>query len=176
MQRLRHSVLALSLAVVVSSMSSAAAQQPDPAQQQQPTPPAPQPAAPPSYSSGSTSPSASPSGHTVQLDSSAVIGSTVRNAEGQDIGTVSRLMIDPREGRVTSVVVGTGGTLGMGKKEMSIPWSAVKIGKDKDNIVLTVEQQLLEPAPSAETRKDRERKDGGAASPSSGQDPQQKKQ
>jgi sporulation protein YlmC with PRC-barrel domain len=100
----------------------------------------------------------------VLLDASAVIGSTVRNSEGKDIGKVSRLMIDPRDGRVSTVVVGMGGMLGMGEKLVSMPWNSVKIGQDGGQIVVVTDQRLLDQAPSAE----RDRKTEPAASPATG--------
>ena len=86
---------------------------------------------------------------TVQIDSSGIVGSPVRSADGKDLGKVSKLMIDPREGRVTTVIVTMGGKLGMGGRDVSVPWSSVKIGQDQKEIVVTIDQQLLDQAPAA---------------------------
>src|SRR5262249_39038976 len=92
--------------------------QPAPANPSNPAPPAttppPPPQAPPA-SSGSTSstPATSPTTtSSLLVDANAVIGSAVRGADGKDIGKVSRLMLDPKTGRVNTVVIGMGGTLG----------------------------------------------------------------
>jgi sporulation protein YlmC with PRC-barrel domain len=104
------------------------------------------------------------------LDASAVIGSTVRSNDGKDIGKVSRLMIDPREGRVNTVVIGIGGTMGVGEKLVSVPWNSVRIGQDNGKMIVTVEQGLLEQVPKAEKSADKNGKKNdkseGAASPS----------
>jgi sporulation protein YlmC with PRC-barrel domain len=103
----------------------------------------------------STSPGASsqsaPSG--VLVDANSIIGATVR-AQGKDIGKVERLMVDPKDGRVRTVVIQQGGTLGLGGKSVSMPWESVKVGQDGDKIVVTAEQQMLEPAPAASPRTD----------------------
>jgi sporulation protein YlmC with PRC-barrel domain len=99
----------------------------------------------------STSPSTAASG--VLVDASSIIGATVR-AQGKDIGKVERLMVDPKDGRVRTVVVQQGGTLGMGGKSVSMPWESVKVGQDGGRIVVTTEQQMLEQAPAASPRTD----------------------
>lgn len=107
-------------------------------------------------SSSSTAPS-SLSGQSAQsgvlVDTSSIIGATVR-AQGKDVGKVERLMLDPKDGRVRTVVVQQGGTLGMGGKSVSMPWESVKVGQDGDKIVVTAEQQMLEQAPAASPRTD----------------------
>ena len=114
-----------------------------------------QPSAGADQSSASQS-SSSPSGQSaptgVLVDANSIIGATVR-AQGKDVGKVERLMVDPKDGRVRTVVVSQGGTLGMGGKSVSLPWESVKVGQDGDKIVVTAEQQL-EQAPAASPRTD----------------------
>ena len=105
----------------------------------------------------SSSTASSPSGQSAQsgvlVDTSSIIGATVR-AQGKDVGKVERLMLDPKDGRVRTVVVQQGGTLGMGGKSVSMPWESVKVGQDGGKIVVTAEQQMLEQAPAASPRTD----------------------
>ena len=100
-----------------------------------------------STSSGQSAPSG------VLVDANAIIGATVR-AQGKDIGKVERLMVDPKDGRVRTVVVQQGGTLGVGGKSVSLPWESVKVAQDGGKIVVTAEQQMLEQAPAASPRTD----------------------
>jgi len=108
-------------------------------------------------SSTSQSSSSSVSGQSAQsgvlLDANAVIGATVRS-QGKDVGKVERLMLDPKDGRVRTVVVQQGGTLGVGGKSIAMPWESVKLGQDNGKIIVTAEQQMLEQAPSASPRGD----------------------
>ena len=55
--------------------------------------------------SPSTSAPSSSSQPMLQIDSSSIVGSPVRSPHGKDLGKISRLMIDPREGRVTTAVI-----------------------------------------------------------------------
>jgi sporulation protein YlmC with PRC-barrel domain len=83
------------------------------------------------------------------VDSSSLIGSTVRNPEGKDVGKIDRLMIDPATGRVTYAVIVVGSTLGMGGKNVALPWANVKLTQGNDqSLIVVVEQQVLDRAPS----------------------------
>jgi sporulation protein YlmC with PRC-barrel domain len=83
------------------------------------------------------------------VDSSSLIGSTVRNADGKDVGKLDRLMIDPATGRVTYAVIVVGSTLGMGGKSVALPWTNVKLTQGNDqSLIVVVEQQMLDRAPS----------------------------
>ena len=112
---------------------------------------------PPPASSSQPSPSASgqsEAGQGVLVDANSIIGATVRGADGKDIGKVERLMVDPKDGRVRTVVVKQGGTLGVGGKSVSVPWESMKVAQDGDRIVVTAQQQMLEQAPAASPRTD----------------------
>ena len=94
----------------------------------------------------------------ILVGSDSLVGSAVRDAEGRDIGKVSRLMIDPGDGRITSMIIATGGTLGVGSNMISVPWSSVKIGQERGKLIVTA-SQMLESAPSrASTSPDQQRR------------------
>jgi sporulation protein YlmC with PRC-barrel domain len=99
----------------------------------------------------STPPTAAPQGQpqgqqAVLVGSDSLVGSTVRNNEGRDIGKVDRLMIDPNDGRIQNLIIATGGTLGVGANMISVPWSAVKVGQDGGKVIVTA-NQMLDSAP-----------------------------
>ena len=124
-------LLGVSLMMMALPMASASAQQ--------------QPATP-------TSPQA------ILVGSDSLVGSPVRDVEARDIGKVSRLMIDPTDGRITSIIIATGGTLGVGSNTISVPWSSVKIGQERGKLIVTA-SQTLENAPSrASASPDQQRK------------------
>ena len=74
-------------------------------------------------------------------------------------------MIDPNEGKITSVIITRGGTLGMGGKELSMPWDALKLQRDQNQrLVVTMQREMLEQTqPAAPPRNGQP-----AASPPSG--------
>ena len=105
----------------------------------------------------------------VLVDSSSIVGATVRS-QGKDVGKVDRLMIDPKDGRVKTVVVQMGGTLGVGGKSVSMPWESVKVGQDNGKIIVSAEQQMLEQAPAASPRTDSKSDSKSKDTSSSGSD------
>jgi sporulation protein YlmC with PRC-barrel domain len=118
-----------------------------------------------SSDSPAPAPGASSGGQGVLIDSGSLVGSSVRDAQGKDLGKVSSLMIDPKDGKVQTVVVSMGGTLGMGGNSVAMPWNQVKIAQDGGRLVVTVDQQMLQQAPKAQSGRD---KDAPSASPSTG--------
>jgi sporulation protein YlmC with PRC-barrel domain len=108
-----------------------------------------QPSSPPSTSSSQASPPAPG----VLVDANSIIGALVR-AQGKDIGKVERLMVDPKDGRVRTVVIQQGGTLGVRGRSVSMPWESIKVAQDGDKIVVSAEQQMLDQAPAASPRTD----------------------
>ena len=97
----------------------------------------------------SADPASNSSDRAVLVGSDALVGSTVRDSSGADVGKVSRLMIDPADGHIVAVVVATGGKFGMGGSTISVPWNTVKVSQDKGRVVV-VASQTLEVAPKAE--------------------------
>ena len=143
-------VAGLALAAGVGAQSSSGSSQPSSATDQ---PAASQPPSSQSAPTTQQSPSSQSAPSGVLVDASSIIGTTVR-AQGKDIGKVERLMVDPKDGRVRTVVIQQGGTLGVGGKSVSVPWESVKVGQDDGRIVVTAEQQMLEQAPAASPRTD----------------------
>ena len=94
----------------------------------------------------------------ILVGSDSLVGGTVRDNEGRDIGKVSRLMIDPNDGRITSIIIATGGTLGVGSNTISVPWSSVKIGQDRGKVIVTASQTLDSAPGRASAAPDQQRK------------------
>jgi sporulation protein YlmC with PRC-barrel domain len=117
-----------------------------------PSPPSPPPAAaPPSAPAAALAPP--PAG--VLVDAGSLIGSTVRDPQGRDVGRISRLMIDAKDGRITYAVVTVGSILGIGGKDVAMPWTSMRVGQDDSHrLIVTVDQELLERVPAVE--KDRQ--------------------
>ncbi len=80
---------------------------------------------------------------------SKIIGMTVEDAQGERLGKVEDLMIDPKSDRVIFAVVSYGGTLGMGGKYTAVPLSLMSEG-NQDRLVLNVSKDKLASAPTFE--------------------------
>ena len=96
----------------------------------------------PTASAVAQQPAPATSAQAILVGSDSLVGGTVRDNEGRDIGKVTRLMIDPNDGRITSIIIATGGTLGVGSNTISVPWSSVKIGQDRGKLIVTASQTL----------------------------------
>jgi uncharacterized protein YrrD len=74
-------------------------------------------------------------------------GTQVQDAQRNDIGRVERLMIDPQDGRVGFMVVGTGGFLGVGRDHMLVPFEHAQVSMIDRDLVVTLDQRVIDEAP-----------------------------
>lgn len=81
------------------------------------------------------------------LSASTLAGDSVRNAAGEDLGTIDEIMIDIPSGRVAYAVLSFGGFLGMGDKLFAVPWNALKVDEDEKCFVLNLDRRTIEEAP-----------------------------
>lgn len=78
---------------------------------------------------------------------SKLIGYSVKNGQGEELGEIEELMIDPQNGRITYAVLSVGGFLGMGDKLFAIPWEALAPMPEQQTFDLDVNKEKLETAP-----------------------------
>jgi sporulation protein YlmC with PRC-barrel domain len=79
---------------------------------------------------------------------SEIIGRTVKNDKGENLGTVNDIVID-RRGEVQYIILSHGGLLGIGDKLIPIPFRAARMDMQEDTLVLqNVDKQKLEQAPN----------------------------
>src|ERR1043165_6896996 len=81
------------------------------------------------------------------LSSSTLSGDSVRNAAGDNLGTVDDIMIDIPSGRVAYAVLSFGGVLGMGNKLFAVPWDVLRVDEDEKCFIMDVDKRTLESAP-----------------------------
>lgn len=81
------------------------------------------------------------------VKASEVIGYSVQNLEGQELGKIEELVIDPQSGQVVYAALSTGGFLGMGDKLFAIPWETMKLMPEKQSFSVDVTKETLEAAP-----------------------------
>ena len=63
-------------------------------------------------------------------------GKEVRNQQGQQIGTIQKVMLNP-DGKIEAVTVEQGGFLGLGEEQKKISWNELQQVKDADYLVYT---------------------------------------
>ncbi|MGE5545816.1 MAG: PRC-barrel domain-containing protein [Solirubrobacterales bacterium] len=74
--------------------------------------------------------------------------SKVRNLQGDDVGDIKDLVLDMPRGRIAFAVVGVGGFLGVGEKNVAVPWDRLRPGDRAETFVLNVDKQTLKSAPA----------------------------
>jgi len=104
-----------------------------------------------------TQPSTGSSGLTVSglepgnvMMASNLIGSTVYNAANENVGDVNDVVLS-KDGKVQAVIIGVGGFLGLGEKDVAVPMSMIQFVKDENNnmkYTISASRQDLEQAPA----------------------------
>jgi sporulation protein YlmC with PRC-barrel domain len=80
---------------------------------------------------------------------SQFIGQPVTNQAGERIGDINDLLFD-KSGRIANVVIGVGGFLGMGEKNVALPYGDLAITADasgKRVVQIAASKDLLQSAP-----------------------------
>lgn len=93
------------------------------------------------------------------MEASKLIGTKVKNDQGKDIGEIDQLIVDHADGKITHVVLGRGGIIGVGEQKVALGWSDVKLQPDPNNrnrMTGMVEQAKVDSAPRYEPRRDRD--------------------
>ena len=81
------------------------------------------------------------------MDADTLIGDSVVNAAGDDLGEIKAIMLDVESGRIAYAVLSFGGFLGMGNKLFAIPWSALTLDAGEKRFVLEIAKDRLDNAP-----------------------------
>ncbi len=76
-----------------------------------------------------------------EMRASKVIGSSVYDTSDTKIGNIADLIVD-RDGKVSDVVLGVGGFLGAGEKNVAVKVSDLKRGKDHRFVLNTTKDAL----------------------------------
>ena len=76
-----------------------------------------------------------------------VEGTNVYATDGDKLGSIDRVMIGKRNGRVEYAVMSFGGFLGIGEDFTPVPWDSLDYSKDKDGYVVNIAKDRLKDAP-----------------------------
>ncbi len=89
---------------------------------------------------------------TSEVLGSDFIGTAVNGKDGQQIGKVADLVFG-QEGRIELAVIGVGGFLGVGEKDVAVPFDAIKPDtvNGKHVFVIDATKEQLKAAPSYQT-------------------------
>jgi sporulation protein YlmC with PRC-barrel domain len=84
------------------------------------------------------------------LSSKSLLGTKVVNAQGESLGRLEEVMLDMDTGVVAYVVLSFSKLLGLKDKYFAIPYQALTIDRDSDQIVMNIKKEKLEFAPGFE--------------------------
>jgi|ERR1035437_3205826 sporulation protein YlmC with PRC-barrel domain len=76
------------------------------------------------------------------LPTTTIKGSKVINVNGEHLGMLEEVMIDPEEGKIAYAVLSFGGLLGIGNKLFAIPWEVLE--SSRGDYILRIDKFVLE--------------------------------
>lgn len=76
------------------------------------------------------------------------VGKPILNDKGEKIGNIDDVLFD-RTGKITTVVIGVGGFLGLGEKKVALPFEAITYSETagKREIMVPLSKEALQTAP-----------------------------
>lgn len=77
-----------------------------------------------------------------QLRAGKLVGADVYNDKGKSVGSIDDILLSQGQHQAKTAVISVGGFLGMGAKLISVPFSKLKIGKNKVIMPGATEQAL----------------------------------
>jgi sporulation protein YlmC with PRC-barrel domain len=79
-----------------------------------------------------------------------ILGKNVYGVDGQRIGDINDVVLDTQTGAVPAIVIGVGGFLGLGEKDVAVPLSTLRIeNRDgRPHFALAVSREDLRKAPA----------------------------
>lgn len=81
------------------------------------------------------------------IASDKVEGTKVYGSDGKHIGSIERVIIEKRSGRVSYAVMSFGGFLGIGEDHYPIPWAKLSYDERLGGYVTNVTREQVENAP-----------------------------
>ena len=81
------------------------------------------------------------------MGANTLLGDSVHNQEGDDLGDIKEFMVDMSTGKVAYAVLSFGGVLGMGDKLFAVPWAALKLDTANRRFTMNVHKSILKDAP-----------------------------
>ncbi|MDQ1899273.1 PRC-barrel domain-containing protein [Paracoccus sp. WLY502] len=76
-----------------------------------------------------------------------ITDATVNSPDGEAIGEINDVIVDAEAGTMKAAVIGVGGFLGIGEKQIAVPWDQLEINYDAQQITSDLTQEEAEAAP-----------------------------
>ena len=82
-----------------------------------------------------------------------IINNTVHDNVGEQVGTISDILIDPEDSQPKVAVLSQGGILGLGSDHVALPFQLLRFNTNSSDIGLKVETQHIKDAPKISINK-----------------------
>ena len=82
------------------------------------------------------------------IASDKVEGTKVYDPRGEHIGSIERILVEKRSGKVSYAVLSFGGFLGIGDNHYPIPWSKLTYEPEQGGYVVDLDRDKLKDGPS----------------------------
>jgi len=84
---------------------------------------------------------------TTLIGSDKVEGTYVYRSNGENVGTIQRIMLDKRSGKVAYVVMSFGGFMGIGEDYYPLPWNRLTYNERLGGYEVNINEAQLQKAP-----------------------------
>ncbi len=91
-----------------------------------------------------------------------ITDATVTAPDGTNIGEINDLIVDGGTGQMIAAVIGVGGFLGIGQKQIAVPWTSLTVNYDAQEVTSELTKEEADAAPEYVFR-EREAAPGTAA-------------
>ena len=110
---------------------------------------APSPTPPPAASPSATQPQWY-SHSADEMRASKLIGTSVKNEANESIGSINEVVLT-KDGKVAAVIIGVGGFLGIGEREVAVNFQSLRLSRDTNNnlvVTMNATKDSLKAAPA----------------------------
>lgn len=76
-----------------------------------------------------------------------ITGTSVMSPEGETIGDINDLIVDSETGEMKAAIIGVGGFLGIGEKQIALPWTDLTVNSDAQEITTDLTEEEADAAP-----------------------------
>jgi sporulation protein YlmC with PRC-barrel domain len=91
------------------------------------------------------------------MRASKLIGTSVKNVANESIGSINEVVLG-KDGKIAAIIIGVGGFLGMGEREVAVDFGSLRFAQDENNrtvVSLNATKEALKAAPEWKWASDR---------------------